>query len=319
MCKQFFPPKTQAGLDSLDKVIEKLKALGPLFTDFTWGAGGSTSDLTVELVKKSKQHFGMNPNMHLTCTNMEKETVHTALARCVEAGVTNILALRGDPPAGQERWTITEGGFACALDLIVYIKREYGDYFCVSCAGYPEGHPDSMVQITNSEELSRDELTRCNFGVNDAGEQVFYACRDDNFENEMNYLKSKVDAGAAFIVTQMIFDTEVYGSFVAACRNRGILVPIIPGIMCITSYAGFKRMTKLCKSRVPKSISDRFEAIKDDEAAVKELGIQIGYEISKRVIELGARGVHFYTLNLSNTTVAIVNKLREEGLVPALV
>lgn len=313
---EFFPPKTQAGLDSLDKVIEKLKHLDPLFTDFTWGAGGSTSELTVDLCVKAKEQFGLNPNMHLTCTNMEVEKIHSALAKCKEAGITNILALRGDPPLGQERWTATDGGFSCALDLIGYIKRDYGDYFSISCAGYPEGHPDNMTKVNSIDELSTEEKHRYNVEETETGEQIIHVCRDDAFQREMEYLKQKVDAGATLIVTQMVFDPECFGAFVRKCREIGITVPILPGIMCITSYGGFKRMTKFCKSRVPEAMGPRFEAIKDDEAAVKELGIDIGYEISKRILEIGAPGIHYYTLNLANTTVAIVNRLRSEGVLP---
>ena len=132
---QFFPPKTEAGIVSLENVISKLSHVNPLFTDFTWGAGGSTSDLTVELCIKSVEKFNLNPNMHLTCTNMEMEKIRVALEKCSEAGITNVLALRGDPPLGQQQWTATDGGLTCGLDLVRYIRSQYGDRFCVSVAG----------------------------------------------------------------------------------------------------------------------------------------------------------------------------------------
>lgn len=307
-------------MTALDNVIAKLKPLNPLFTDFTWGAGGSTSDLTVELCQKSIDKFNLNPNMHLTCTNMEMDKIKVALEKCTETGMTNVLALRGDPPLGQEKWTATEGGFTCALDLVRYIRSEYGDKFSVSVAGYPEGHPNSMTQVHGSiDELSDNERLRVNTENTDSGETVVHVCRDADYKTEIDYLKAKIDAGADFIVTQMIFDAEVYGHFVSVCRAAGITVPILPGLMCVTTYGGFKRMTKFCKSRVPESIWARFEAVRDDEAAVKHLGIQIGFEICKRLLELGAPGIHFYTLNLGNTTIGITNKLVEDGVLPARV
>ena len=144
---EFFPPKTEAGVDSLMRVMKELRKRKPLFADVTWGAGGSTSELTLDLCKRAKNEVGLNPNLHLTCTNMEVEKIHSALEGCKAAGITNILALRGDPPAGQEAWTAVEGGFNCALDLVRYIQKEYGNYFCVTVAGYPEGHPAAMTVV----------------------------------------------------------------------------------------------------------------------------------------------------------------------------
>lgn len=274
--------------------------------------------MTVELCQKSIEKFGLNPNMHLTCTNMEMDKIKVALEKCIEHGMTNVLALRGDPPLGQEKWTATEGGFTCGLDLVRYIRSEYGDRFSLSVAGYPEGHPNSMSPVHGStDQLSEGELVRMNVETADGGETLVHVCRDADYKTEIEYLKAKVDAGADFIVTQMIFDADVYGHFVSVCRAAGITVPILPGLMCVTTYAGFKRMTKFCKSRVPESMLARFEAVRDNETAVKELGVQVGFEICKRLIELGAPGIHFYTLNLGNTTIGIVNKLVEDGILPA--
>ncbi len=132
---QFFPPKTESGITGLENTIAKLKPLNPLFTDFTWGAGGSTSDLTVELCVKAIQKFQLNPNMHLTCTNMELDKIRTALDKCVQEGITNVLALRGDPPLGEEKWIATEGGFTCALDLVRHMRSAHGNHFSISVAG----------------------------------------------------------------------------------------------------------------------------------------------------------------------------------------
>jgi methylenetetrahydrofolate reductase (NADPH) len=288
---EFFPPKTEVGVTSLMKVMGELKKRKPLFADVTWGAGGSTSDLTLDLCKRAKTEHGLVPNLHLTCTNMPVETIHAALQNCKAAGITNILALRGDPPVGQDAWVATEGGFNCALDLVRYIKKEYGDYFCVSVAGYPEGHPSSMTVVEGGvAALSPTELQRCSVEVDDAGKEVVTVCRDVDYAKEIAYLKEKVDAGAGAIITQMFFDTEVFGFFQQACKNVGIHVPIIPGIMCISNYGGFKRMSGFCKTRVPQSMKDGLEPIKEDEEGVKAFGLAFGVQMCRRLLELGAPG-----------------------------
>lgn len=311
---EFFPPRTEKGVETLYGVVDnKLKALNPIFADFTWGAGGSTSDLTLELCVQVKKRYGMNPNMHLTCTNMEKQKVVDALAGCKAAGITNIVALRGDPPAGQEAWEAVEGGFTCALDLVRFIRAEHGDHFCLSVAGYPEGHPNSMTVVDDVATLSPAELGRMATVVEDDGTSVTTVCRDSAYETELSYLKEKVDAGANCIITQLFFDTAVFVTFVNDCRARGIDVPIIPGIMCISSKGGFKRMTKFCKTRVPQALADELEAAADDEAA-KAIGIRYGADMCRALMASGVDGLHFYTLNLGNVTVGIVENLRESGV-----
>ncbi|CAE7563393.1 MTHFR1 [Symbiodinium microadriaticum] len=311
---EFFPPRTDKGVDTLYNVIgNKLKNLNPIFTDFTWGAGGSTSDLTLDLCVQVKSRYGLNPNMHLTCTNMEKQKVINALAGCKTAGITNIVALRGDPPAGQEAWEAVEGGFTCALDLVRFIKAEHGDTFCLSVAGYPEGHPNNMTAVDDVSSLSEAELGRMATFVEEDGTTVRSVCRDDAYEIELNYLKEKVDAGASTIITQLFFDNAVFLTFVRDCRAKGITVPIIPGIMCISSKGGFKRMTKFCKTRVPKVLSMELDAAEDDEAA-KAIGIRYGTEMCRELIASGIDGLHFYTLNLRNVTVGIIDSLKESGV-----
>ena len=238
---EFFPPKSAEGVDNLFATLRTLMQMRPrpLFVDFTWGAGGSTSDLTLELCIKAKER-GAIPNMHLTCTNMETSKIDAALRGCREHGITNVLALRGDPPAGQERWVAADGGFGCARDLVRHIREKHGDFFSIAVAGYPEGHPDSMREVGELEQLSQTEQGRAS--------RRGSVCLDADFKSELEYLRSKVEAGADFVVTQMFFDPEVYGSFVSACREHGITVPILPGIMCINSYGGFIRMTNVLSS-----------------------------------------------------------------------
>jgi methylenetetrahydrofolate reductase (NADPH) len=241
---------------------------------------------------------------------MESSKVDIALEGCKLAGISNILALRGDPPAGQEAWTAVEGGFTCALDLVRYIKSKYDDTFCISVAGYPEGHPTKMSEVADESELSETERRRCSIDIDDAtGKKTILVCRDADFEGELEYLKQKVQAGASAIITQMFFDTEVYGTFVDACRAKGINVPIVPGIMCISNYGGFKRMIKFCKTRVPQNVLDEIESIKDSEEAVKQFGVTFGVAMCRRLIELGAPGLHFYTLNSSVVTTKILDAL----------
>lgn len=238
-------------------------------------------------------------------TNMPKDKVDAALEGAKAADMCNIVALRGDPPAGEEAWSATEGGFTCALDLIKYIREHHGDYFNLSCAGYPEGHPNAITPVTaDGPPLTESEKGRL---VEVNGEQ--FVCRDADYETEMEYLKAKVDAGADMIITQMFFDADVFLTFVQDCRERGITVPIVPGVMVIQNYGGFNRMTAFCKSRVPQSVRDAMELAKDDEAAVKATGIQLGTDMCKKLVEAGVCALHFYCLNLEKSTYGIMAQL----------
>merc|ERR1719262_17788 len=213
-----------------------------MWIDVTWGAGGSTADKTLEICINALKHHGLNVMMHLTCTNMEKEKIREALVTCKEHGIRNILALRGDPPAGvnQGKWEKVEGGFGYAVDLVKYIREEFGDYFCIGVAGYPEGHLEC-----------------------------------ESLEMDMVRLKEKCDAGADLIVTQLFYDNSEFNGFVKKCRKMGIDIPILPGIMPIQSYGGFNRMTSLCKTKVPADIPARLEQVKDSDEGVKDVGVQI--------------------------------------------
>jgi methylenetetrahydrofolate reductase (NADPH) len=206
-------------------------------------------------------------------------------------------------------WTATDKELTCALDLIRYIRQIHGDFFCLGCAGYPEGHPNSMTQVESVNVLTPSELARCSTELNDDGEQVILVCRDAAFDAELNYLKQKVDAGAQYIITQMFFDVSVFVAFVASCRAIGITVPILPGIMCISTYGGFKRMTGFCKTRVPDQLRAEMELVKSDEVAVKELGFTFGVSMCRSLIAAGCTGLHFYTLNTSSLTVRILTEL----------
>ncbi|KAA8493866.1 Methylenetetrahydrofolate reductase 1 [Porphyridium purpureum] len=276
---EYFPPKTDTGVSNLYERVERMAAYEPLFCDMTWGAGGSTSDLTLELVGNIQQFLGLDVMMHLTCTNMPAGKVVMGLEGAKARGCRNILALRGDPPAGKE-WSKCDDGFEHATDLVRFIREKFGDYFSIGVAGYPEGHPSGYLD---------GKLT---------------------LEQEMAFLKDKVDAGADFIITQMFYDVENFLQWVSSCRAAGINVPILPGILPIQNYGGFKRMTGFCKTMIPPAVEARMEELKDDEAAVKEYGITLGVEMCKRMIASKlVLGLHFYTLNLEKSVLSIVERL----------
>ncbi|KAI3662610.1 hypothetical protein MP638_000720 [Amoeboaphelidium occidentale] len=272
---EYFPPKTAQGVQNLFDRLERMYTLGPEFIDVTWGAGGTTSELTMEICSTAQNVYGLETCMHLTCTNMPKEKIDLALKEAKDAGIQNILALRGDPPRGQTEWVQCDSGFSNAVDLVKYIRAEYGDYFCVSVAGYPEGHLDNPDK-----------------------------------EADLLFLKEKVDAGADYIVTQLFYDTELYLRWVEKCRSIGINVPILPGIMPIQSYGGFKRMTTLCKTYVPPEIWKALEPIKDDDQAVKDYGVQLAIAMCNKLKAHGTRCFHFYTLNLEKSVRLILEGLQ---------
>jgi len=309
---EYFPPRTADGVANLKKRMNRMKELNPLFMDFTWGAGGSTSDLTIQLCDFCKNESGVVANMHLTCTNMEKEKVDQALNESKKAGLCNFVALRGDPPRGQEKWAAVEGGFNCALDLVKYIRKETGDYFSIAIAGYPEGHPDAMEEVLGGVgALSESEKRRARVVVGADGKELVTVCRDASFEKELKYLKEKVDAGSQLIITQMFLDPQVFLDFCKHCKNYGINVPIIPGIMCLNGLAGLKRMAEMCKSRVPEGMMAAAEAagaVSDD--AFKAWGIEFMTDVCRKLVDGGACGLHFYTLNLENATLAILKNLK---------
>jgi len=308
---EYFPPRTETGLKNLYARMDRMKiATDALFTDITWGAGGSTADLSLQIAIEAKKK-GHVANMHLTCTNMSKDgdpvaRVREALAKAYEGGIRNIVALRGDPPTGEDVWTQEEGGFACALDLVKFIRKSYGTAFGISVAGYPEGHPNAITALKEGEESS---MTATEKGRCSTVDGITYVCKDDDYEKELAYLKEKVDAGADFIITQMFFDADVFFAFVKDCKARGIECPIVPGLMCINAYPGFKKMTKFCHTRVPKDLDVKMESLKDDEKAIKSYGIEFGVEICKKLSEGGTGVLHFYTLNLEKVVYGILDGL----------
>ncbi|OMO88541.1 Methylenetetrahydrofolate reductase [Corchorus olitorius] len=280
---EFFPPKTEDGVDNLFERMDRMVAHNPSFCDITWGAGGSTADLTLDIANKMQNIICVETMMHLTCTNMPVEKIDHALETIKSNGIQNVLALRGDPPHGQDKFVQVEGGFACALDLVKHIRAKYGDYFGITVAGYPEAHPDAI----GSDGVATPEA----------------------YQNDLEYLKRKVDAGADLIVTQLFYDTDIFLKFVNDCRQIGITCPIVPGIMPINNYKGFLRMTGFCKTKIPAEVTAALEPIKDNEEAVKSYGIHLGTEMCRKILAHGIKTVHLYTLNMEKSALAILMNL----------
>ncbi|BGO95523.1 methylenetetrahydrofolate reductase (NAD(P)H) met13 [Rhodotorula toruloides] len=268
---EFFPPKTPEGWVNLYDRIERMQQLGPIFVDITWGAGGSTSEATTNFVKTAHSELGLETCMHLTCTNMPVEM------EAYDSGCRNILALRGDPPRGVEEWKPTEGGFNHAIDLVKHIRKNYGDYFCIGVAGFPEGHPQS-----------------------------------ESPEAEIRHFKKKVDAGADIVFTQMFYDADVFIDWGRRLRAAGITIPIVPGIMPIQTFAAFKRRTDFAGTIVPKELWDLLEPIKDDDAKVREVGTEYVADMCRKILnaDLGIHGIHCYTMNLSRGTEMLLEEMQ---------
>ncbi|CAH9075565.1 unnamed protein product [Cuscuta epithymum] len=280
---EFFPPKTEDGVENLFERMDRMVAHNPTFCDITWGAGGSTADLTLEIANRMQNMVCVETMMHLTCTNMPVEKIDHALDTIKSNGIQNVLALRGDPPHGQDKFVQVEGGFSCALDLVKHIREKYGDFFGITVAGYPEAHPDVIPA---------------------SGEATLEA-----YQNDLAYLKRKVDAGADLIITQLFYDTDNFLKFVNDCRQIGITCPIVPGIMPINNYKGFIRMTGFCKTKIPPEIMAALEPIKDNEEAVKAYGIHLGAEMCKKIMASGIKTLHLYTLNMEKSALAILTTL----------
>lgn len=289
---EFFPPKTSVGASNLRTRLDRMsRALRPLFVTVTWGAGGSTASHSLELAELCQRELGLTTCLHLTCTNMSIELIDQTLDKAQKLGIRNILALRGDPPCQEYKSTTLEEKHAIkliwAVDLVRYIRKKYGDYFCIGVAAYPEGHPDRE----NPDEQS--------------------------LEHDIPYLVEKVKAGADFIITQLLFDADAYDMFEkrlreheSGCFNN---MPIIPGLMPIQSYQIVKRTVKLTHVRIPPKIAERLDSIKGDDELVKKDGIDIINELvthikHSQLPSIGRRGFHFFTLNLEKAVSCILER-----------
>ena len=259
---EFFPPRTEAGYEPLFRTIAELKQLRPGFVSVTWGAGGSTRRRTADLVVQIQREIGLTAMAHMTCVGSPAQQLEETLARLAREGIANVLALRGDAPREQAGFQATPGGFAYASELVAYIRSRFG--FCIGGACYPETHPEA-----------------------------------ESAEADLAHLASKVEAGAEFLITQLFFDARDYFAFVARARGAGIGIPIVPGIMPAVSAQNVRRMAALCGARLPEELEARLAATGEDDAATLEVGVEWATRQCRALLEGGAPGLHFYTLNRS--------------------
>lgn len=271
---EYFVPKTSQGVQNLYDRMDRMYELNPLFVDVTWNAGGVASNMTAEIVHTAESVIGIDTCMHLTCAGMSIEQIDAALEAAHKAGCQSILALRGDPPKLTAEGKVPEGRFKYAIDLVKYIRQKYGDHFDIGVAAYPEGHP---------EEPDPDVL--------------------------IGYLKEKVDAGASFVITQMIYDVDLLLDWVHKCRAAGIKVPILPGIMPISGYASFLRRARWCQIRIPPEFLRQLEEVQADDEAVRERGCRLLAEMCIKLIANGVTHLHFYTMNLERSTVMTLERM----------
>lgn len=273
---EFFPPKQKDAWPAFFYEAGKLSVLDPLFVSVTYGAGGSTQENTLELVSRFSRDLGQNPMAHLTCVGASEQSLRSFLDGLCEAGVHNVLALRGDPPQGQPDFRPENAAFQHASDLAGFISAEYPD-LSVGVAGYPEVHPQA-----------------------------------ESPETDLGYLKLKLGKGGAFVITQMLFDNDHYFSFVQRCRARGIGAPIVPGVLPILNLASIKRILSLCGATLPAPYLADLEAAdaRGGNDAVRELGIAFAREQCRDLMARGAPGVHLYTLNKAQACIEIAKGLQ---------
>jgi len=269
---EFFPPKTPEGERNLAEALASLAELEPAFVSVTYGAGGSTREKTIEIVERIKEEHGLETMAHLTCVNATVAQLQETLARMRAAGIENVLALRGDPPAGGSRWTKTDGGLEYSHELVAMIKREFP--FAVGAACFPETH----IEATSPE-------------------------------SDLEHLAHKVRTGADFLITQFFFDNALYFDFVSRARAAGVEVPIIPGILPIT-HLGQRRMAEKCGASIPEGLQEELTARESEPEAVRDLGVAYATLQCAELLAAGAPGIHFYTLNRSPATRAILGALR---------
>ena len=270
---EFFPPKTQEETTQLYVTLGDLKSLNPGYISVTYGASGGTRDKTIEIVTKAKREIGLESMAHLTCVANSKQQIKDILDELVRSGIENVAALRGDPPRGTDRFIPNPEGFQYASELTAFIRKCYP--LCIAVAGYPEGHIESPDK-----------------------------------ETDWGHLAEKVRVGADFIITQLFFDNRCFFSFEKRMREKGVFVPIIPGIMPITNYQQIVRFTKICGASIPVQLVRDLEAIQHDPDAVQAYGIEYAVRQCRELMQHGVPGLHFYTLNRSRATHEIIRKLK---------
>jgi len=270
---EFFPPKTEQGELNLYAALAELRELEPSFVSVTYGAGGSTRERTIEIVKQIKRAYGLEAMAHFTCVGATVAQLRGTLDEMLRAGIENVLALRGDPPAGEDAWTKTEGGLEYSSELVALIGAEYP--FAIGAACFPETHIHAASPVEDLEHLAE-----------------------------------KVRAGVDFLITQLFFDNSLYFDFLARARAAGIEVPIIPGILPITHVGQVERMSRMCGASIPEGLLRELRLREDQAEAVLDFGVAYATLQCAELLAGGAPGIHFYTLNRSPATRAIVSALK---------
>jgi len=260
----------------LFETLREVKELRPGYVSVTYGAGGGTRDRTIEIVKRAKKEMGLVSMAHLTCVGHSRVEIKGILDELENSGIENVIALRGDPPKGEVSFALHPGGFRHADELTAFIRSSSS--LCIAVAGYPEGHIESPDK-----------------------------------ETDWNYLRGKVKAGADFIITQLFFDNRDFFAFERRMREKGVTVPIIPGIMPITNYGQIVRFTQTCGARIPEEVTNKLEGLKSDPELVRRYGVEYATRQCRELILHGVPGIHFYTLNRSDSSRRIVENLRDLG------
>ncbi len=270
---EFFPPKTEEATEQLYATARELRELGPDFISVTYGAGGSTREGTVEITRALKDELGFETMAHLSCVGETTEGLSATLDRIEAAGIENVFALRGDPPRGQQDFVQPEGGLGSAAELAAFVSEGWD--FTLGGACFPEVHPEAP-----------------------------------DLDTDLAYLKTKVEAGASFLITQLFFDNQVYFDFVKSARAVGVDVPILAGVIPVASFAQTKRICELCDASIPTRLEETFRAAGGDERAEFELGVAYAAQQCAELLLAGAPGIHFYALNRAPATRAVLGALR---------
>ncbi|MBL9214354.1 MAG: methylenetetrahydrofolate reductase [NAD(P)H] [Opitutaceae bacterium] len=266
---EFFPPKDEAGVDMLRQTATALKRIAPDFVSVTYGAGGSTRERTAQVSRLLREEIGFTVMPHLTCVGHTRDELNVIADQLHAAGYRNIMTLRGDPPKGQAEFVPYPDGLRYASDLVTLLKARHAD-FCLGVGGYPEKHPEAPSR-----------------------------------EADLLNLKRKVDAGAAFVTTQLFFDNEVYYRFVDRCLAAGIAVPVVPGIMPVLSLKQIQRFTSMCGTALPERLVRRLEAAGDSPEIVETIGIDWALAQIRDLVARGAPGYHIYIMNRAKSALAL--------------
>ncbi len=266
---EFFPPKDEAGVEALRQTATALKRIAPDFVSVTYGAGGTTRERTAQVSRLLREETGFTVMPHLTCVGHTRDELNQVADQLYAGGYRNIMTLRGDPPKGQTEFVPYKDGLRYGSDLVALLKARHPD-FCLGVGGYPEKHPEAP-----------------------------------SLEADLDNLKRKVDAGAAFITTQLFFDNAVYHRFVEHCRARGITVPIVPGIMPVLSLKQIRRFTEMCGATLPEKLIKRLEAAGETPEIVETIGIDWALTQIRELLTRGAPGYHLYIMNRAKSALTL--------------